>query len=355
MKRIDFLKTTGIIFAGILSDPLINGLNISEGQDLASLLIDSNGKAIRTLPEWIEQRKVILKRWNDYLGIIDPNPDPPKMNILSEGRTDGLIRQLVEYESEPGVKVPAYLLKPQKIAKKLPAIVALHSTSDNQMKYIAGVEKGNIKALGYNLARMGFIVICPMCFLWHDKGDRTYEQQVELFHQRHPGSKGMARMLFDAQRAVDVLISLEEVDSARIGAVGHSLGGKESFYLGAFDERVKVIVSNEGGIGISFSNWDAVWYLGGEIRDFHHEHHELLALCAPRPFLLIGGDSSDGKISVPYIEAVKPVYSLYGKLENIKLYNHGQGHNITPAAEKLTYNWVTGHLNNRPGKTRLPD
>jgi len=154
----------------------------------------------------------------------------------------------------------------------------------------------------------------------------------------------MAKMLFDAQRSVDVLAGIDDVDSTRIGTIGHSLGGKEAFYLGAFDERVKVIVSNEGGIGIDFSNWDDPWYLGKEIHGFEHQHHELLALCAPKPFLLIGGDSSDGIKSTPYIEAVKPVYRLYGKEDNLKLFNHGQGHNITPEAEKLSYQWMIDHL-----------
>ena len=153
-------------------------------------------------------------------------------------------------------------------------------------------------------------------------------------------------MLFDAQRAVDVLDNLSEVDPGRIGAMGHSLGAKEALYLAAFDERVKVTVSNEGGVGIDFSNWDAPWYLGRGIHDFGHQHHELLALIAPKPFLLIGGDFADGKKSEPYIDAVKPVYGLYGKdkMKNIKLLNHGQGHSAIHVAQSWTYNWLIDHL-----------
>jgi hypothetical protein len=183
-----------------------------------------------------------------------------------------------------------------------------------------------------------------MCFLWRDKGERTYNEQVIRFHQLHPQSKGMAKMLFDARRAVDLMVNLKETDSSRIGAMGHSLGGKEALYLGAFDDRVKVIVSNEGGIGINFSNWNDSWYLGKEIQNFNYQHHELLALCAPRPFLLIGGDFADGVKSIPYINAVAPVYKLYGKSQNLKLFNHGQGHDVTPEAEKLTYDWIIEHL-----------
>jgi dienelactone hydrolase len=154
----------------------------------------------------------------------------------------------------------------------------------------------------------------------------------------------MAGMLYDAMRAVDILETLPEVDRSRIGAMGHSLGAKESLYLGAFDERVKVIVSNEGGIGIDFTNWDDSWYLGKEIHSFGHQHHEILALCAPKPFLLIGGSASDGEKSRKYIDAVKPVYKLYGKEQDLDFFNHGKGHNIVPEADKAAFDWLTDHL-----------
>ena len=88
----------------------------------------------------------------------------------------------------------------------------------------------------------------------------------------------------------------------RIGAIGHSLGAKEALYLAAFDHRVRATVSSEGGIGLADSNWDAPWYLGEAIRrpGFALEHGQVLALAAPRAFLLIGGDSADGDASWPY-------------------------------------------------------
>ena len=44
---------------------------------------------------------------------------------------------------------------------------------------------------------------------------------------------------------------------------------------------------------------------------FTREHHELLALAAPRPFLLVGGDSADGTASWPFVAAALPVYRLF--------------------------------------------
>ncbi len=156
----------------------------------------------------------------------------------------------------------------------------------------------------------------------------------------------MAKMLFDAQVAVDLLASMAGVNADRIGAVGHSLGAKEVLYLAAFDERIKVTVSSEGGIGTRFSNWDAPWYLGPEIKDpsFSQEHHELLALVAPRPFLLVGGDSADGNRSWPFIAAALPIYRLYGQVSRVGLFNHQQGHAVPPIAEKRIHEWIENYL-----------
>ena len=40
---------------------------------------------------------------------------------------------------------------------------------------------------------------------------------------------------------------------------------------------------------------------------------ELLAMAAPRPFLLLGGNSADGDRGWPFIAAALPAYELYGK------------------------------------------
>jgi hypothetical protein len=110
------------------------------------------------------------------------------------------------------------------------------------------------------------------------------------------------------------------------------------------DDRVRAAVSSEGGIGTKLSNWDAPWYLGEDIRhsDFRHEHHELLALAAPRPLLLLAGESgtaSDGARSWPLVEAALPVYRLYGGKPRLGFFNHKKQHSVPPEAERRVYEW----------------
>jgi hypothetical protein len=156
--------------------------------------------------------------------------------------------------------------------------------------------------------------------------------------------------LYDGLVAVDILAKLPMVDPNRLGAVGHSLGAKEVLYLAAFDERIKTTASSEGGIGIRFSNWNAPWYLGPAVDEpgFAHEHHELLALCAPRPFLLVGGEvaqkGADGDRGWPFIAAALPVYKLYTDQPVIGQFNHRQGHAMPKIAEERIEEWFATYL-----------
>lgn len=315
-----------------------------KGPELSALLENNGAPPVHKAAAWKEKRVQVRNRWLDYLGVLEPNPNPPQLKVLKEEQLVGVVRQLVEYEGEPGMRVRGYLLKPQVVEEKRPGVVVLHSTVDHTIRQPAGVEGKPEKAFGLHLAQMGYVAFCPECFLWHEKGDRDYYEQTNRFLKRHPRSKGMAKMLFDAARGLDVLEHIEEVDADRLGTIGHSLGAKEALYLAALDERVKVAVSSEGGISAKFSNWDAPWYLGKQIQTFGHDHHELLALTAPRPFLLIGGGEADGAKSWPFIEAALPVYQLYEGVPRLGLLNHGRGHSVPRLAEFRSYQWLMAHL-----------
>lgn len=298
-----------------------------------------------------EQRRVELRQ--QWLKVLGPMPDRPASTEYQVLRTDtltGITRQLVEYECEPGLKVQAYLLRPtgDHAPRSLPGVVALHPTTDRTIEIIAGVEGPVEKQTGLQLAERGFVVFCPRCFLWQDAP--SLPAAVAQHRARHPQTLGMHKMLFDAQRAVDLLAAIPEVNPQRLGTYGHSLGAKEALYLAAFDERIRACVTSEGGIAFDSTNWDASWYLGPIIHEpgFPHRHHELVALIAPRAFLVMGGETgpgaADGDRSWPYLAAALPVYNLYGKPARLGLLNHNEGHRLSPASLDKLAEWLTVYL-----------
>jgi hypothetical protein len=328
---------------------------LADPPKLSDLLHPSGQPAVETLDVWRRERARLRGEWLEFLGPMPAKRPPVKLTTVSEDHPEGVTRRLVRYEGEPGITVEGYLLIPD---RDLPGadergrragLVALHPTTNDTIHEIAGVRGPEEHHVGLRLARRGFVVFCPLCFLWHDC--RDIPDAVRKFHDRRPGTKGMAKMLYDAQRGVDVLESLTElVDPARLGAVGHSLGAKETLYLQAFDDRVRAGVFSEGGIGFPSTNWNAPWYLGPAIQEdnFPLNHHQLLALIAPRPFLVLGGETgpgaADGDRSWPYLEAALPVWKLFDGPPRLGLLNHGEGHRISAASFDKLAEWLTTYL-----------
>ena len=332
---------------------------------LQPLLVDAQGQPITTLDGWLKRRAEIRRWWVDFLGPMAsehpqrPKYEVPKVEVLEQERLEGVIRERIRYEVEPEQPTEAYLLRPAPQASdkpmRRPGVVVFHPTVDRSIREPAGLEGRPERSFGLELARRGCVALCPRNYLWPETDKLAAEAEARSFAERHPDSKGMAKMLLDGVVALDILAALGDVDPARLGTIGHSLGAKEVLYLAAFDGRVRAAVSSEGGIGTGYSNWDAPWYLGPTIRDpdFGHEHHELLALAAPCPFLLVGGDSADGARSWPFVAAAMPVYELYagrdpGGRARLGLWNHHAGHAVTPDSSERMIQWLLTYL--APGR-----
>jgi dienelactone hydrolase len=316
----------------------------ASADSLAPLLFDQEHKPIGTSADWRRRRSALRGRWLEFLGEI-PRPEaPPRPRVIQREELEGgVIRQRVVYEAEPGFPVEAYVLEPAGEATvKRPGVVVLHSTTPETIRQPAGLAGEAEKHIGLHLARRGYVAICPKCFLWEYGDRKDLRTAVDWLNRRYPGVTGMSKMLFDAGRALDLLAAWPGVDPLKMGAIGHSLGAKEALYLAAFDDRVRAAVFSEGGIGLSSSNWEAPWYLGDAIRrpGFPLDHAQLMALVAPRAFLIVGGDSADGDASWPYVEATRPVWTLEGAPTAVGLVNHRMGHAFPSVAQSRSYQWL---------------
>jgi Dienelactone hydrolase family len=318
---------------------------------LPPLLQDGAGRPIPTRMAWARRRKALWQEWTALMGPF-PRRVALKPEVVATEELPDHTRLLVRYRSEAKVTNEAYLLLPRDGRGKHQGMVVLHQTSDNTIAEPVGLTGREPMQIALQLVRRGYVCVAPRCFLW------GYGQSDSLGDATHrllatpPWKTGMAKMTWDGIRAVDYLRTRPEVDPARIGCIGHSLGGKTALYLGAFDERIQATVSCEGGVGLSFSNWDAPWYLGPRIREpgFPRDNHELIALIAPRPFLLIGGGSADGPQSWPYVAAALPIYRLFGAEEHLGLQLTRDGHDFPHAGpdREKTYAWLDHWLQHRP-------
>jgi dienelactone hydrolase len=314
---------------------------------LQPVLQDNQGRTITTLAGWRRRRSDLEQAWRAVIGNLSlQRKGPPRVDVVDEEPIGDVVRQHVQYFSEPDLRTEAYVLKARQPRGRCPGAVVFHSTTPESIRQPAGLADEAEKHFGLALARRGFVTICPRNFLWPDTARMAAQDETRRFRDRHPRARGIAKMLFDGQVAMDILAARSDVDPKRIGCIGHSLGAKEALYLAAFDQRITAAVSSEGGIGMTMSNWDAEWYLGDIVRQpgFAREHHELLALAAPRPFLLVGGDSADGAASWPWIAAALPVYRLYGTPPRLGLLNHGRGHAVPSDVELRLLEWLETYV-----------
>lgn len=288
----------------------------------------------------------LREQWLEYLGGLPTEKAPLVARWLDDGDDfPNYTRRKVAYAIEPGVETDAVLFLPKHARGKVSGVVVFHPTLKTHYAQVAGYDATVPDyMMGPQLAERGFAVLCPRCFIFGDGAD--YATHVARMKARHPGWRGITRMTWDGIRALDYLASLEAVDADRLGVLGHSLGAKEVLYVAAFDARVKAAVFSEGGIGRAMSNWDAAWYLGERPEASPREHHELLALIAPRAFLLIAGggkDGADSMASAAFLDAVRPHFSG----DSLGWLLHGTGHAYPPEARKVAESFLVDRLMRR--------
>jgi dienelactone hydrolase len=316
---------------------------------LKPLLVTMDGLKITTQEAWEKQRQCLHTIWQERLGRPPDKPEKLDVRIETQEVEADHLRQLVTFASEGDDRIRAYLLLPKNLkeGQKRPAIVVFHPTTKEALREPVGLGSRPDMALALQLVRRGYITLSPECFIM--KGNGALRQAQELA-RRTPGWTGLGKMAFDASRCVDYLESLPQVDPSRIGCTGHSLGAKEVLYAMAFEPRFRAGVFNEGGIGLRMSNWTDPWYLGEVMKQSIPalENHQVMALIAPRAFLVMGGENADGNASWVFVKEARQVYKLVGAGDHIGLYNHKAGHSFPPAARQLAYRWLDHWLDFQP-------
>ena len=166
---------------------------------------------------------------------------PLDVKVEEEVDCGSHVRRLITYASEPGSRVPAYLLIPKSAleGKPAPAVLCLHGT-DNVIGHgvvIAGLGGKPNRQYASELADRGFVTLAPNYPLL-----AKYQPDLKALGWQ----SGTMKAVWDNVRGLDLLDSMPEVKHGAYGAIGHSLGGHNSVYTAVFDERIKVVVSSCG-------------------------------------------------------------------------------------------------------------
>ena len=143
----------------------------------------------------------------------------------------------------------------------------------------------------------------------------------------------MGERLWDLMRCVDLLLSRKEVDAARIGCAGNSLGGEMAMWLGAMDERISATLS--AGFLTRMDqleqNHCRCWKFPGlrKLVDFS----DIYSLNAPRPLMCQNGlKERPTWFTVPLaresLSEIMPAYEELESAQNLEFVAHPGGHVI---------------------------
>jgi dienelactone hydrolase len=183
-----------------------------------------------------------------FLKLLDrPKPLFNVKNDSAEKDDDGLVTEKLSFASEKRPdgeleRVPVLLVRPEKIKKKLPVVIVLHGTGgskEGQKQWLAHLAKRGMIGVAidgrYHGERAG-----------DQKGTEAYNDAITRAWRAKDGEKHEYPFYFDTcwdvWRTIDYLETRDDVDPERVGLIGFSKGGIETWLAGAVDPRVKVAV-----------------------------------------------------------------------------------------------------------------
>jgi len=314
-----------------------------------------------TKEEWAKRRAVIVGGMQKVIGTLPSSDKRCTLDpqIIEEVDCGDYVRRSISYASEPGSRVPAYLLIPKRAlntTEKFPAVLALHQTHPAGQKVVVGLGASPNDEYGVALAKRGFVVLAPpytmLANYWPDLKALGY-------------ASGTMKSIWDNMRGIDFLSTLPFVKTNGFGAIGHSLGGHNGIFTAVFDERIKVVVSSCGlDSFLDYYGGDPkVWqpergwcqqrYMprlldyAGKLESIPFDFHELIGAIAPRACFISApqGDTNFKWRSVETIaNAARPVYSLLGAPAALQVEHPDCGHLFPSEMREKAYRLIEASL-----------
>lgn len=298
-----------------------------------------------------DQRPDLRDRLEKSLGV-GRLPWPPDLQATLTGQVDrdGYRIDKLVFQTLPGVWVTAHLYVPNGLTDPAPTVLvsSAHGWSE-------GKAHPDAQAFAMNMARLGFAVLV---FDGMGQGERAgspaNHRQAEL---RLLGVTQQALVQYEIRVALVYLQSRLDVDPERIGMLGADGGGFATWIAAALDEDIKAAVVMDDTTDFH----EQVRYFRSldeyEIDDHrllipgiyrYANQHELVALTAPRPALIVQ-PTGDGEFP---LDGAREVYEYgveaYAALHERKgigfVEDDKNGRGLQKSKREAAYGWFARWL-----------
>ena len=282
-----------------------------------------------------EQRKQLYA----LLGRLPDRERPISVKVVATEEREGVIIQKLLFDINGLELVPAYFSKPKDASGKLPVVLFNHSHFGQyevgKNEFVNGRKEMQAPPYAIALAKEGYAGLCLDSWGF---GERSGRPELDIFKEMlWKGQVLFGMMVYDNLRALDYLVSREDIDPDRIATMGMSMGSTMAWWLAALDERIKVCVDlncltdfqtlmDQGELRLH-----GIYYYVPDLLN-HFSTSSINALISPRPHLGLAG-AFDPLTPLKGLEIIdknlKAVYEKDGAPEAWKL-------NIYPVAHEET-------------------
>jgi dienelactone hydrolase len=283
-----------------------------------------------------EQRKQLYA----LLGRLPDRERPISVKVVSTEEKEGVIIQKLLLDINGIELVPAYFSKPKNASGKLPVVLFNHSHFGQyevgKNEFVNGRKEMQAPPYAIALAKEGYAGLCLDSWGF---GERFGRPELDIFKEMlWKGQVLFGMMVYDNLRALDYLVSREDIDPDRIATMGMSMGSTMAWWLAALDERIKVCVDlncltdfqtllDQGELRLH-----GIYYYVPDLLN-HFSTSSINALISPRPHLGLAGEF-DPLTPMKGLEIIdknlKAVYAKEGVPEAWKLNIYPVAHEETP-------------------------
>lgn len=279
--------------------PLPAFADLPSVESLPNPFTKADGTTLSSRAEWSCRRAEIKAILEEY----DVGEKPGKPSVVDASFAGGTLSITVQEGSQSFV-MTATVSRPEGAPTgPIPVIIGINTPTGSLPSNV--FSSRGIATITYNAAQ-----VASTSFSGPARNSGN-------FHDLYPGTTAgyMIRWAWGVSRIIDALYALPEVnlDLSRIAVSGCSFQGKIALYAGAFDERIALTIPHESGGGGTIS-WRYADMLeqrdNTEVENLHHaqgapwyaealrqfndtpeklpfDHHELMAMVAPRALLAI--------------------------------------------------------------------
>lgn len=300
---------------------------------------------VETYETWKKHARQTL---SELLGL-DKMDRVPLNPVLEEKVTleNGIIREKVRIQTEEDVWMPMYILIPAGETKEKRKVFIAPPGHQGGGKYsIAG--RDDIPAIadaierfhydyGMQLAKAGYVAVCPDCRGFGERRDEYAQKDTEecflrsscynLSHMAEAiGETVVGMCTWDLMRLIDYVETRMQWDTEHIACLGFSGGGMQTLYASALDDRIKGVCIS----GYFYGFKDSLLILNNNCNCNyvphlweHFDMGDIGAMIAPRPIIIQSGkeDHLNGPRGLENVyeqmDVLKAAYSVYGAQKRI--------------------------------------